>query len=148
MQAGLSSGARNRARQDAERPGVNDPFARLSRLLEAAREASRAEVVAIADPTGCLVAGAGAWADCEELAAVAPFLLGLLDPGSDRPRAANDTRPNRYDVMARRREVRRLCIDGLEVLLCGEGDPDSRRIALEEAATSCRVAFGRGIPHR
>lgn len=125
---------------------ASSPLVRLSRLLEAARETARAEVLAVADPTGCLIAGAGAWADCEELAAWAPLLREPLDPSATPPGAANDTLPDRFDVMSRRREVRRLCVDGLEVLLCGEGEPRARRDALADAATACRGTLGRHLP--
>ncbi|GEM_PF-4725993 len=37
-------------------------------------------------------------------------------------RAANDTRPDRLDVMARRREARRFRVDGFTVLLADEPD--------------------------
>jgi hypothetical protein len=81
----------------------------LTRLLEAARRSAELEAVAIGDDAGLLVAGAGAAELCDELAAIAP--LG----------AANDTVPTRFDVLSRRTEVRRLAVDGLEVLISGRG---------------------------
>ncbi len=83
----------------------------LTRLLEAARRTAELEAVAIGDKAGLLVAGAGAAELCDELAATAPF-------GSS---AANDTIPTRFDVLSRRTEVRRLAVDGFEVLISGRG---------------------------
>ena len=83
----------------------------LTRLLEAARRSAELEAIAIGDETGLLVAGAGAAELCDELAAVAP----LGGP------VANDTVPTRWDVISRRTEVRRLAVDGLEVLISGRG---------------------------
>ena len=83
----------------------------------------------MSDSSGVLVAGAGRWADCEELAALAPTL------SSDSP--ANDVVPTRLDVIFRRTEVRRLSIDGVEVLLSAAGGGEGRDIALSRAAEGC-----------
>lgn len=74
-----------------------DAFQSLARLLEALRRRSGATWV-VADPSGCLVAGAGAAPRCEELAALAagarhapvlpldtrwgPLLLAAESPGA------------------------------------------------------------------
>jgi hypothetical protein len=111
------------ARERAERRGARrgDPLAELSLLLDAARRDGAFRALALADAAGVLVAGAGAHADCEELAALAPLV-------------ANDTVPTRLDVLARKMEVRRLTIDGVEVLLCGDGGPGG---ALRMTARGC-----------
>jgi hypothetical protein len=88
-----------------------DALVALTRLLEAARRSAELEAVAIGDDAGLLVAGAGAAELCDELAALAPL----------RSKAANDTVPTRWDVLSRRTEVRRLAVDGLEVLISGRG---------------------------
>lgn len=113
-----------------------DPLVALSRLLDAARSETRVDAVAIADETGCLVAGAGAWQTCEELAAYAPLLEREAGP-------ANDVVPTRLDVLARRTEVRRVSVDGVEVLLCGQGDRAAMDRALTRAAAGCRRILGR-----
>lgn len=101
----------------------------LERLLDAERRRQRLRAVALADATGCLVAGAGAFAECEELAALAPLLAAAS--------AANDAIPTRLDVLERRRAVRRLRLDGIEVLLCGQSDGDGAP-ELVALAAGCR----------
>jgi hypothetical protein len=48
----------------------------LTRWLESARRMLELDALALADPTGCLVVGAGSAQRCEELAAFAPFSSG------------------------------------------------------------------------
>ena len=107
----------------------SDPLVALSRLLEAIRRSGPLETLAIADETGCLVAGAGRSADCEELAALAPFL--------DAAWPANDTTPTRLEVLARSTEVRRLSVDGISVLVCGQGGEPARATGMPRAAAGC-----------
>jgi hypothetical protein len=113
----------------------SDPLIALSRLLDATRREAEVEAVAVADRAGCLVAGAGAARACEELAAVAPLALDRSDP-------ANDVVPTRLDVLARRLEVRRLCIDGIEVLISCRGERAQAEQALERASAGCRRILG------
>jgi hypothetical protein len=112
-----------------------DALVALGRLLDGSRRHGGLEAVALADETGFLVAGAGAFRTCEELAAMAPLLaptpLGATE-------AANDVVPTRLDVLTRRMAIRRLTIDGVDVLLCGRGaDADARASALDHAASGC-----------
>jgi hypothetical protein len=90
----------------------SDPLVALSRLLEATRMRSGASTVALADETGLCIAGAGDASLCEDLASRGPLLAA---------RPVNDTIPCRLDVVERAMQVRRLRIDGIEVLLCAEG---------------------------
>jgi hypothetical protein len=108
----------------------SDPLIALCRLLDAARSESMVEAVAVADPTGCLVAGAGAWQTCEELAAYAPL-------------TANDVVPTRLDVIARRTAVRRLTVDGVEMLVSCRGEAEAAELALSRAAAGCRRILAR-----
>jgi hypothetical protein len=101
---------------------VQDPLLALSRLLDEARERTGIASLAVADDWGLLIAGAGSWANCEELAARAPLLARAEV-------AANDTIPTRLDVLARRSEVRRVTIDGMRVFICGEGDNAAQAVA-------------------
>jgi hypothetical protein len=103
-----------------------DPLLDLSRLLEAARRGAQAEALAVADASGCLVAGAGAAQTCDELAAYAALL------------PTNDTVPTRLDVLARRTALRRLRVDGVEVLLACRGNDEAASAALERAASGCQ----------
>jgi hypothetical protein len=112
----------------------SDVLGELGELLDAVRRDGALEALAVADSSGVLVAGAGAFGTCEELAAVAPIVL--------RAGAANDTVPTRIDVIARHMQVRRLTIDGIEVLLSASGEraaPD----ALARAAAGCARILGR-----
>jgi hypothetical protein len=116
----------------------SDPLVALSRLLDATRREAELEVVAVGDQSGCLVAGAGAARACEELAAVAP-LVGLVGQATA---PENDVVPTRLDVLARRLEVRRLRIDGVEVLISCQGDTQRAERALERAAAGCQRILG------
>ncbi|MEZ4224111.1 MAG: hypothetical protein R3B13_24395 [Polyangiaceae bacterium] len=107
----------------------SDTLLALSRLLDAARRDGGLEALAVADSTGMLVAGAGFWRTCEELAALSPLHQATA--------AANDVVPTRLDVIARRTQVRRLSIDGVEVLLSGIGGEDRQEAALARAAEGC-----------
>ncbi len=119
-------------RRDGPR-ATNEALTALGRLLDSVRREAEIDAIAIADPSGVLVAGAGLWTECEELAAVAPLSLRASP-------AANDTVPTRLDVLARRMEVRRLMVDGVEVLVCGPGGATD---ALARAAAGCARILGR-----
>jgi hypothetical protein len=118
--------------QDRRRNRSEDALTALTRLLDATRQAENLTALAVADGSGCLVAGSGAARLCEELCAYAPLLL--------RP-PSNDTIPTRLDVIARKTLVRRLSVDGLEVLVCGHGDDP--RAALSRAGDGCARILGR-----
>ena len=85
----------------------------------------------LADASGCLVAGAGAWPACEELAAYAPLLAA--------PRV-----PTRRLVSARLKaleaEVESVTFEvlGSEVLLSCRGGAGTRREVLSRAAEGIR----------
>jgi hypothetical protein len=114
-----------------------DTLTALSRLLESISDRSGRPTLALADPSGLLVAGAGAFSSCEELAALAPCL--------NAKSAVNDVIPSRLDVLRARAEVRRLSVDGVEVLLCTDRRLRSR--FMDEAADGCRRILGRIAPH-
>jgi len=122
-------------RRDRRASRPSDPSQALDRLLDSVRRDGEFEAVAVADDAGVLVAGAGAFSTCEEIAAVAPIVA--------RADAANDTIPTRLDVIARRMHVRRVRIDGIEVLLCGKG---GRAGELGRAAAGCARILGRSTP--
>src|ERR1019366_6378322 len=60
--------------EDRRRKRSDDPLVALHYQLAQARQEGRLEAIVIADDAGVVVAGAGAWAVCEELAAYAPLL--------------------------------------------------------------------------
>ena len=85
-----------------------DTFVSLCRLLDATRRDGGLAAVAVADASGCLVAGSGAAQLCEELAAISTL------PGNDP----------RLDELGFRGKppVRQLLIDGFEVSISALGD--------------------------
>jgi len=86
-----------------------DTFVSLCRLLEATRRARGLSAVALADTSGCLVAGSGAAQLCEELAALSTI-------------PANDPRLDELGFRGAKPPVRELSIDGYVVALTALGD--------------------------
>jgi hypothetical protein len=111
---------------------TSDPLVALSRLLEAARRRTGASTLALADETGICIAGAGDVALCEDLAARGPLAL--------EGKPMNDTIPCRLDVVERTMVVRRLRIDGIEVLLCAEAP---HPVDVSDAEEGSRRILGR-----
>lgn len=98
--------------------------------LAYARFEGEFEALVLTDGAGCLVAGAGPWPTCEMLAAFAPLLVG------QRSRSSED-RERPSDV-----EIRRVMIDGDEVLLCARGGGQARVPSITRAASGCRRILG------
>lgn len=89
----------------------------------------------LVDETGALVAGAGAWPVCEELAAYAPLL-------ARRESLHGETQAT---IEAYRSEVtlRSLSVDGYEVFLAARGAPGRAVDAsMVRAAAGCRRILG------
>jgi hypothetical protein len=86
-----------------------DTFVSLCRLLDATRRDSGLAAVAVADASGCLVAGSGAAQLCEELAAISTL-------------PANDPRLDELGFRGSKPPVRQLLIDGYEVSISALGD--------------------------
>jgi hypothetical protein len=96
-----------------------DTFVSLCRLLDATRRDRGLAAVAVADASGCLVAGSGAAQLCEELAAISTL-------------PANDPRLDELGFRGSKPPVRQLLIDGYEVSISalGEaGDSDYLRLS-------------------
>ncbi len=87
----------------------NDTLVSLCRLLDAARRNSGLSAVAIADASGCLVAGSGAARLCEELAAISTL-------------PANDPRLEELGFRGAKPPVRQLLIDDFQVSISALGD--------------------------
>jgi hypothetical protein len=113
---------------DRRHDRTTDTLGALTRLLESARRKSGFEAVTLADDAGLLVAGAGAASLCDELAAVSPV---------EARWAANDTIPSLLDVVEGRARLRRLKVNGLEVILCGLGGTRDEDAALDGVAQGC-----------
>lgn len=107
----------------------------LSRWFEAARKRAGLHALVLADEAGLAIAGAGPSSSCDELAA-----RGAL---ASARKPANDTVPCRLDVVARTMEVRRLRIDGIDVLLCAEGGRPAADGHLAAAAAGCERILSR-----
>ena len=101
----------------------DDPITALHYQLAYARHHGGYEALVLVDESGALVAGAGAWPLCEELAAYAP----LLDRDDVRS-------PLRGPV-----QLQRLSIEGSDVLLAARGPAnDNGAAAIDGAALGCR----------
>jgi hypothetical protein len=87
----------------------SDTFVSLCRLLDATRRDSGLSAVAVADTSGCLVAGSGAARLCEELAAISTL-------------PANDPRLDELGFRGVKPPVRQLLIDGFEVSISALGE--------------------------
>ena len=125
-------------RPERRRNRSEDALTALTRLLDATRQAEALSALAVADGSGCLVAGSGAARLCEELCAFAPL---LVCPPS------NDTIPTRLDVISRKTLVRRVSVDGIEVLVCGHGDdPAAALVRASEGAA--RILGARNLARR
>jgi hypothetical protein len=118
---------------ERRRDRTDSPLIALSRCFESARRRAGLGALVLADVSGLVIAGAGPAAVCDELAA-----LGA----ANWTKPANDTVPCRLDVITRSLEVRRLRIDGIEVLLCTEGESEDAE-PLAEAMAGCQRILGR-----
>lgn len=116
---------------DRRRRRSNDPLVALHYALSHARSEGELDAIVLADPSGIVVAGAGSWAVCEELAAYAPLLA--------YPEPASEPTSMRLDALRKEVEVRSLDIAGQEVLLCARG-PSCKNGVLDPAVT--RAAQG------
>jgi hypothetical protein len=124
------SSERRRRRSD-------DAITALHYQLSHTRTEARLEAVVLVDDTGCLVAGAGAWPVCEELAAFAPLL-------ADRRVVGSAAVGSRLAAIEPDVFVRQLSVDGCEALLCGRGgEPRAELIA--RTADGCRRILETGV---
>ena len=109
----------------------DDPITALHYCLSFTRREAALEALVLVDDRGCLVAGAGAWPACEELAAYAPLLANPAAIG-------NSSLGSRLQALSAEVEVQAFTIDGGEVLLCGRGGDQQRRDFIDRAAVGCR----------
>lgn len=93
----------------------SDPLVALHYQLTQTRNEGRFDAVVLADDSGVVVAGAGAWATCEELAAYAPLFAqaGLAAP--------LEARGSRVSTMQTDVDVQTVDVGGQTVLLCARG---------------------------
>jgi hypothetical protein len=126
-----SSSAAPDSISERRRRRSNDTVTALHYQLSFTRTQASLEAVVLVDDSGCLVAGAGAWPACEELAAYAPF---FANPGATR----NSTVGSRIAAISADVEVRTVQVGGAEVLLCGRGGGAGREALISRAADGCR----------
>jgi hypothetical protein len=112
---------------ERRRKRSNDPLIALHYQLAHARHEGSLEAIVVADDSGVVVAGAGAWAMCEELAAYAPLLAQgqWTEPGLD------DT--SRVAELRGQVDVQPVDVDGQTILLCARGGR-RRSAAMDRAA--------------
>ncbi|MEO8875953.1 MAG: hypothetical protein ABI461_10220 [Polyangiaceae bacterium] len=86
----------------------HDPLVALHYQLSIARAEGDLETIVLADHAGTVVAGAGSWSACEEIAAYAPLFSQDDEDGAG----------SRISELRSEVEVRALRISGQDVLLC------------------------------
>ena len=101
-----------------------DPLVALHYQLAHSRSRSAVEAIVLADSAGVVVAGAGSWVVCEELAAYAP-LFSQPDTGL----------PARVASLRADCEVREMIAGGQPVLLCAMGKSAARAQAADLASS-------------
>jgi hypothetical protein len=114
------------ARTERRSRRSNDTMTALHYQLAFARQQGGFDALVLADSAGVVVAGAGAWATCELLAAYAPLLAH--EPTIDAPLT---------DV-----QIEKVLVDGSEVLLCARGGGAGGGSSLMQAASGCRRILG------
>jgi hypothetical protein len=98
--------------EERRRKRSNDPLVALHYQLASARQEGRLDAIVVADDGGLVVAAAGSWAVCEELAAYAPL---IARSESDVPSAS------RIAEMRAKVDIKAVDVDGQTVLVCSQG---------------------------
>ena len=112
--------------QERRRRRSHDPLVALHYQLSHARSEGDLDAIVVADASGLVVAGAGAWAVCEELAAYAPFLAA---EGAGQ----GDDLSSRIAALRGNVDVETIDIGSQEVLICARGGR-ARKESLRSAA--------------
>lgn len=107
--------------EERRRKRSTDPLVALHYQLSHARSHGAVDTLVLADASGVMVAGSGAWAACEELAAYAPLLA----------ESAASREPSRFTNLRAEVELRSLSVEGQSVLLCARSQ--KRGLYLGEA---------------
>jgi hypothetical protein len=117
------------ASQERRKNRSSDPLIALHYQLSHARSVASLETLVLADPSGVVVAGAGSWAACEELAAYAPLLA-----------QSDISEVPRLDAMRSEVEIRQLQVCGQDVFLCARAR--DRKSSTNGDAAMIRAAEG------
>jgi len=112
-----------------------DPLIALHYQLAHARTDASLEAIVLADTSGVVVAGAGSWVVCEELAAYAPFLANESEVAL----------PSRMESLKGDLDVRTMQAAGQPMLLCALSPKGKLRpgAARNEAAERCAAGVAR-----
>ncbi len=108
---------------DRRKQRSTDPLVALHYQLAQSKSYSTAEAIVLADTSGVVVAGAGSWVICEELAAYAP-LFSQAAAGL----------PDRVASLREECEVREMTAGGQPMLLCAMGKSGARTRAADLAS--------------
>lgn len=114
----------------------DDPLVALHYQLTSTRARGELDAIVLADTSGVVVAGAGSWPVCEELAAYAP----LLADGAWAH--ATDSVTSRVDLLRRDAIVIPVNVSGHDVLLCARGQKRGQA-ANDEAVKDAAAAVAR-----
>jgi hypothetical protein len=112
---------------DRRRKRSQDPLVALHHQLASTRSEERLDAIVVADDCGVVVAAAGSWAACEELAAYAP----ILSQGAWTEPGVRDT--SRMEELRKQVDIQPVEVDGQTVLLCARGKAP-RAGAMDRAA--------------
>jgi hypothetical protein len=104
---------------DRRRRRSADPLVALHYQLSESRVRGALDAIVLADSSGVVVAGAGSWPMCEELAAFAPLLA------DGEWASMSDTVTNRVDTLRDKVTVRSMSVGGQDVLLCARHSKES-----------------------
>jgi hypothetical protein len=111
---------------DRRRKRSQDPLVALHYQLASTRNEERLDAVVVADDCGVVVAAAGSWAACEELAAYAP----ILSRGTWSEPGLRES--SRMAELRTQVDIQPVIVDGQTVLLCARGS--AKAGAMDRAA--------------
>jgi hypothetical protein len=109
----------------------DDPVTALHYQLSSTRRDVGAEAVVLVDDSGCMLAGAGAWPVCEELAAYAPLF-------ADSSVAFRPAVSTRLASLSAEVETLSFEVEGQLVVLSARGSRSPRQEALARAVDGVR----------
>jgi len=127
------------ANDDRRRRRSSDPLVALHYQLTEARARGDLDAIVVADPSGVVVAGAGSWPVCEELAAYAP-LLAEGDWASMSSQVSS-----RVEALRREVDVRLVNVGGQEVLLCARQKKRTETVEVQEISNRDLDHAARGV---
>jgi hypothetical protein len=122
---------------DRRKKRSQDPLIALHYQLAYARAYGELDAIVVADASGVVVAGAGSWAACEELAAYAPLLMDR-----EAAAAASEEDGSRLAELRAEANVHPIDVEGEQVLLCARGGPKSPDQPQIRQSTVARAAEG------